>query len=94
MSEAPRKRGRPKKILVNVDVSSDASPLEYMLAVMRDDRVDPMRRDRMAIAAAPYVHDKPSDRALGKKEQAAIDAQTAHEGTQWEGLMERFDRLN
>jgi transcription initiation factor TFIIIB Brf1 subunit/transcription initiation factor TFIIB len=31
---------------------------------------------------------------LGKKEQAAIDAQTAHEGTEWEGLMERFDRLN
>lgn len=83
MSEAPRKRGRPKKILVNVDVSSDASPLEYMLAVMRDDRVDPMRRDRMAIAAAPYVHGKPPEMVGGKKEQRAQRAHTGHVDTEW-----------
>ena len=34
------------------------SPLEYMLAVMRDETEDPDRRLRMAIAAAPFVHPK------------------------------------
>jgi hypothetical protein len=32
------------------------SPLEYMLAVLRDETVDPERRDEMAKAAAPYIH--------------------------------------
>src|SRR5215469_1766003 len=31
-------------------------PFEYMLAVMRDPNVEPERRDRMAVAAAPYIH--------------------------------------
>jgi len=31
-------------------------PLEYMLAVLRDEKADPERRDRMAAAAAPYIH--------------------------------------
>lgn len=34
------------------------TPLEYMLAVMRDDAADTHRRDDMAKAAAPYVHAK------------------------------------
>ena len=34
------------------------TPLEYMLRVMNDGRVDEARRDRMAVAAAPYVHAK------------------------------------
>jgi hypothetical protein len=48
------------------------SPLDYMLAVMNDADADPTRRDRMAIAAAPYVHAKAD--ALGKKEKAAAAA--------------------
>jgi hypothetical protein len=32
------------------------SPLEYMLAVLRDEAVEPQRRDEMAKAAAPYIH--------------------------------------
>jgi hypothetical protein len=32
------------------------SPLEYMLAVLRDETVEPGRRDEMAKAAAPYIH--------------------------------------
>ncbi len=60
---------------VNVTVDGEAMPLDYMLAVMRDNSVDVARRDRMAVAAAPYLHAKPSETgALGKKEQAAIDA--------------------
>ena len=34
------------------------APLDYMLAVMRDTRAEPSRRDEMAKAAAPYVHPK------------------------------------
>src|SRR6516164_1897604 len=32
------------------------SPLDYMLKVMRDPKVEPDRRDRMAAAAAPFQH--------------------------------------
>jgi hypothetical protein len=33
-------------------------PLEYMVRVMNDPSVDNERRDKMAIAAAPYYHQK------------------------------------
>jgi hypothetical protein len=32
------------------------TPLEYMLAVLRDENADTERRDEMAKAAAPYIH--------------------------------------
>ncbi len=57
--------GRKKgvKNLASVEVrkaaeSSGITPLEYMLAVMRDPEADKERRDRMANAAAPYIHAK------------------------------------
>jgi hypothetical protein len=34
------------------------TPLEYMLKVMRNTKAAGERRDRMAVAAAPYVHPK------------------------------------
>lgn len=72
-------------------------PLAYMLDVMNDPRTDAVRRDRMAIAAAPFMHskiltarnqaqfDKPP--APGKKAQANADAVTAQAGTDWESLL-------
>jgi hypothetical protein len=48
---------------------SKLSPLEYMLEVMNDDEADAARRDRMAVAAAPFVHVRPSEKPEGKKEQ-------------------------
>lgn len=54
---------RPRKSLGGL------TPLEYMLSVMNDDDQEPTRRDRMAMAAAPYVHARASDVAPGKKEQ-------------------------
>ena len=33
-------------------------PLDYMLSVMRDETAESDRRERMAIAAAPYLHPK------------------------------------
>jgi hypothetical protein len=37
-------------------VKSGISPLDYMLKVMRDPKVEADRRDRMAAAAAPFQH--------------------------------------
>jgi hypothetical protein len=45
--------GRPKG---SKTARPGVAPLEYMLAVMNDVAADDARRDRMAIAAAPFVH--------------------------------------
>ena len=44
------------------------TPLEYMLAVMSDPDADPLRRDKMAIAAAPFMHPRVADARYGKKD--------------------------
>lgn len=61
--------------------SPDISPLEYMLAVMRDPAADPVRRDRMAATAAPYCHPRAAE--IGKKVKAARAAETAGQGSRW-----------
>lgn len=50
------------------------SPLAYMLAVMNDPAAELYRRDRMAIAAAPFVHPRVIDAVKGKKKLAAEKA--------------------
>lgn len=74
------KAPKAKAIKVAPDIKKAArksgmSPLDYMLTVMNDSAAENDRRDRMAIAAAPFVHEKPSDKALGKKEAAQQDAE-------------------
>lgn len=53
--------GRPKGSR-NKDLSAliagGLTPLEYMLSVVRDPSVEYDRRDKMAQAAAPYVHSR------------------------------------
>lgn len=74
--------GRPRKEAGKAPVVKDETdaeaprkslggltPLEYMLRVMNDPSEDGQRRDKMAIAAAPYVHGKAAEAAPGKKEQ-------------------------
>ncbi len=39
-----------------------------MLAVMSDPNADPLRRDKMAIAAAPFMHPRVADARYGKKD--------------------------
>lgn len=56
-----RSRGTPNKASAAKAAEVSASglaPLDYMLAVMRDETVSADRRDDMAKAAAPYVHPK------------------------------------
>ena len=48
--------------------------LAYMLRVMNDPGTEPERRDRMAIAAAPFMHPRATDVAKGKKELEAESA--------------------
>lgn len=58
---AGRKKGEPNKrtaALVALVESTGITPLDYMLAVMRDPKADMRRRDLAAAAAAPYVHSK------------------------------------
>ncbi len=46
------------KTIVQAAKEAGLTPLEYMLAVMRDPETPPQRRDDMAKACAPYVHPK------------------------------------
>src|SRR5262249_14959637 len=58
---AGRKPGsltRRTREIVEQAAGDGITPLEYMLAVMRDADEPPERRDEMAKAAAPYVHPK------------------------------------
>lgn len=56
-----RQKGTPNKASIERAAEIAASgetPLDYMIRVMRDRSVDHPRRDDMAKAAAPYVHNK------------------------------------
>jgi hypothetical protein len=83
---AGRKKGAGKepKAAVPADIRRAAraaklTPLDYMLGVLNDDDAALERRDRMAIAAAPFCHARRDAVGGGKKEdreQAAKDAAT------------------
>lgn len=54
-----RKAGTPNRVTAQRAAEIAASgltPLDYMLAVLRDDAAEVARRDDMAKAAAPYCH--------------------------------------
>jgi hypothetical protein len=65
-----RQKGMRNRATAEARAAAEATgilPLDYMLSVMRDAKVDNKRRDAMAMAAAPYLHSKLS----------AIDAKLA-----------------
>jgi hypothetical protein len=79
--------GRPKGVdSKQTETLAEAKklPLQYMLDVMNDPEADRARRDRMAVAAAPFVHGRATDEEKGKKAQRQADAKTAQTGTSWE----------
>lgn len=74
----PRKSVAPKaekqaKIAAPIEIEpiklkpGQIEPLDYMLAVINNPEADQARRDRMAIAAAPYRHARADE--MGKKDQ-------------------------
>lgn len=89
--------GRPKKVKAaasafpasSPEIDAAKTPLEFMIAVMQDPTIDPARRDRMAVAAAAFLHRRgdlnqaPTVEPVGKKAQQQADAVTAQEGTSW-----------
>lgn len=101
--EIKNRGGRPKgakdkgprrshKFAVGACIPGGKEPLEYMLAVMNDEKADLFRRDKMAVAAAPYRHARiPSAeednlkyrKRVSKKEFVKAMAESAGEGTEW-----------
>jgi hypothetical protein len=71
------------KSAASSQINSATTPLAYMLAVMRDPDVDPLRRDRMAVAAAPFMHPRIYDHRVGKKEAERDKAHQAAAGSDW-----------
>ena len=61
------------------------TPLEYLLAVLNDPEADPIRRDRAAIAAAPFCHPKAAP--MTKRERQEMEAMTAERDTFWEDVL-------
>jgi len=57
---------------------SELTPLEHMLAVINDPKADIERKDKMAIAAAPFFHGKLS--LKGKKQDRQEKALKAGSG--------------
>jgi hypothetical protein len=56
---------RQRRAQLETAASLGVTPLDFMLGIMNDPREDPMRRDRMALAAAPYrTVDAPAKRAV------------------------------
>lgn len=55
----PEGRGRErfrKELKARLEANGELTPLDVMLAIMRDPELDVMIRLRAATAAAPYVH--------------------------------------
>ena len=66
------------------------TPLGYMLAIIRDPDADPARKDKLAIAAAPYCHARLVQPA--KRDQQAKAARRAGgQGTEWCGDLEYLE---
>ena len=59
--------------------AENLTPLEYMLKVMNDTAAEKDRRDRMAIACAPYLHARAGE-GQGKKDEKADRAAKAGSG--------------
>ena len=59
--------------------AENLTPLDYMLKVMNDPQAEKERRDRMAQAAAPYIHARAGE-GVGKKDEKAERAERAAQG--------------
>lgn len=66
--------GTPKLMPYRKEASAAMmTPLEYMMSVMGNPDADPARRDRMAQAAAPYVHARAEPPTQKEGVKAAAD---------------------
>jgi hypothetical protein len=59
------------------------SPMTFLFKVMLDPNAEWERRDAAARALLPYCHRRLADKAIGLKEQAQSDAETAGVDSEW-----------
>lgn len=69
---------------IPADIQDEAAaenldPLSYMLKVMNDPNAEKERRDRMAVAAAPFCHSRKGE-GQGKKQEKDDRAKAAGSG--------------
>lgn len=82
-TKGPKKSGLPTALAADIRKAarkSGLTPLEYMLRVMNDEDAPDDRRDRMAIAAASFVHPRMEKASEGKKEITAEAAKNSAVG--------------
>ena len=75
------KAEKSKPIIAEQEIISTRkgkTPLEYMLDIVNDETADEARRDRLAIAAAPFVHARAGEG--GKKDERQAAAKKAGTG--------------
>jgi hypothetical protein len=77
-TEKPKKGEIPSDILDGAK-AENLLPLDYMLKVMNDETEAKERRDRMAIAAAPFCHPRIAE-GKGKKQEKDDKAAAAAKG--------------
>src|SRR5262245_45145770 len=82
-TRARRTRRPPasEAIAIPAQTVGELTPLQWLLRAVNDPTASEARRDRAAIAAAPYVHPRPL--AEGKKQRQARAAKAAGGGTAW-----------
>lgn len=75
-----KKKGDIPDDILDEAKAAHLDPLTYMLQVMNDPEIkDDARKDRMAVAAAPYCHVRKGEGA-GKKEEKSDRASAASKG--------------
>ena len=89
-----RAKASTKAQVVTTARAAGVTPLEYMLAVVNDPKADAMRRDRLAIAAAPFCHPRIAESRAGKKDVEAAAAKSAGADTEWSGDLSFDERPN
>lgn len=57
-SKNKKSRGTSPACIAAMAKAFNMTPLEYMLAVMNDESQDIARRADMAVAAAPFIHER------------------------------------
>jgi hypothetical protein len=63
------------------------TPLEYLATALNDSTASDARRDRIAMALAPYLHARRAEVGIGAKQKAEEQAKKAGDGTAWAGIL-------
>lgn len=83
--------GRPKLEPIVLPPVLGRTPAEFLLSVMNNEAVDARLRIEAAKILMPYFHQRVD---VSKKAAAQVKAMTAHEGTEWEGLLPELSEPN